>query len=85
MIASDDLDAATYMALISLHADVVKHLADRGRQLPRVIQYQYQAVMPALRMAQLAYADPSRYLELIAENSVIHPAFMPLTGKMLAV
>lgn len=84
-VASDDLDAGTYMALIALHADVVKHLADRGRQLPRVVQYQYQMVMPALRMAQLAYADPSRYLELIAENSVIHPLFCPLAGKMLAV
>jgi prophage DNA circulation protein len=84
-IASDDLDSATYIALISLHADVVKHLADRGRQLPRVINYQYQTVMPALRMAQLAYADGSRYQELIAENNVIHPAFMPLAGKMLAV
>jgi prophage DNA circulation protein len=85
MVASDDLDAATYMALITLHADVVKHLSDRARQLPRVIQYEYQMVMPALRMAQLAYADPSRYLELIAENAVIHPAFMPTAGKMLAV
>jgi hypothetical protein len=83
--ASDDLDQANYMALITLHADVVKHLADVGRKLPRVVQYQYQTVMPALRMAQLAYGDPSRYLELIVENGVIHPAFMPQAGKMLAV
>lgn len=84
-VASDDLDAGTYITLIALHADVVKHLADRGRQLPRVIQYRYQTVMPALRMAQLAYADPSRYAYLIAENGIIHPAFCPREGKMLAV
>jgi prophage DNA circulation protein len=84
-IAADDLDAATYMRIIRLHGDVVRHLTERGRLLPRVIVYSVPAVVPALRMAQTAYADPSRYTELIAENSVVHPAFMPLAGKMLAV
>ena len=84
-VAADDLDAGTYMAIIKLHGDVVKHLADRGRPLPRVIQYSYQMVMPALRMAQRVYANPARYQELVNENRVIHPAFMPREGKMLAV
>lgn len=84
-VASDDLDAATYMALITLHGSVTQHLAARGRLLPRVINYTYQSVMPSLRMAQRAYADPVRHLELIAENSVVHPLFMPRVGKMLAV
>jgi prophage DNA circulation protein len=64
---------------------VVKHLVERGRQLPRVITYNYQQVMPSLRMAQRAYADPLRHVELINENHVVHPAFMPRDGKMLAV
>jgi prophage DNA circulation protein len=81
--ASDDLDAYTYMALITLWGDVTKHLADRGRQLPRIISYNYQMVMPSLRMAQLVYADPSRSTELRDENNVVHPAFMPLQGTML--
>jgi prophage DNA circulation protein len=84
-VASDDLDAGVYQTLISLQAAVVKHLADLGRLLPRVINYDYPVVMPALRMAQLAYADPSRFAELIAENKIIHPAFCPRQGKMLAV
>lgn len=84
-VAADDLDSGTYMALIRLHGDVVKHLADRARRLPRVISYEYSMVMPALRMAQRAYGDPTRYQELINENSVVHPAFMPREGKMLAV
>jgi prophage DNA circulation protein len=50
-----------------------------------VITYGFTQVMPALRMAQRAYADPKRYAELIAENNVVHPAFMPRDGKMLAV
>jgi prophage DNA circulation protein len=84
-IASDDLDAGTYMALVNLHGAVVQQLANRARQLPRVIAYNYSMVMPAMRMAQRAYGDASRFAELIAENSVVHPAFMPRTGKMLAV
>jgi prophage DNA circulation protein len=50
--ASDDLDSGSYMALVRLHGDVTRHLADRGRQLPRVISYQYTMVMPALLLAQ---------------------------------
>jgi prophage DNA circulation protein len=84
-VAADDLDAGTYMAIIKLHGDVTRHLAERGRQLPRVINYNYQMTMPALRMAQRAYADPMRYTDLINENDVVHPAFMPRDGKMLAV
>lgn len=84
-IAADDLDAATYMAIIRLHGDVVRHLTERGRLLPRVIVYSVPTAIPALRMAQNFYADATRYGELIAENSAVHPAFMPLVGKMLAV
>ena len=84
-IAADDLDVSTYIALVQLHGDVVKHLADRGRQLPRMIEYKFQMVMPALRMSQRTYGTGSRYLELKNENGVVHPAFMPLEGHMLAV
>ena len=41
--------------------------------------------MPALRMSQHAYGTAERYQELINENHVVHPAFMPREGKMLAV
>jgi hypothetical protein len=84
-IAADDLDAGIYMAIISLHGAVTSHLAARGRQLPRVVSYSYQMTMPSLRMAQRVYSDPRRHVELISENHVVHPAFMPRDGKMLAV
>jgi hypothetical protein len=84
-IAADDLDAGVYMALIQLHGAVTKHLVESGRQLPRIVNYSYQMVMPSLRMAQRVYGDPRRSTELINENHVVHPAFMPLSGKMLAV
>ena len=84
-IAADELDQGTYVALIKLHGDIVQHLAAIGRVLPRVINYKYQMVMPALRMAQMAYGSAERYRELISENKVVHPAFMPREGKMLAL
>lgn len=84
-VACDNLDQANYMGLINLHGAVIAHLADVGRVLPRVITYSYQMIMPSLRMAQRAYGDPSRGDELIAENAIVHPAFCPTQGKMLAV
>ena len=84
-VASDDLDAGTYMGLINLHGATTAYLADAGRKLPRVVTYTASIPVPSLRMAQRAYGDPSRSDELIAENGVVHPAFMPLSGKMLAL
>lgn len=82
--ASDNLDAGTYMAIVQLQADVVRHLAETASLLPRVIDYTMPSVMTAHRLAQVLYSDGSRSDELIAENKVVHPAFMPRTGKMLA-
>jgi prophage DNA circulation protein len=84
-VASDDLDAAIYMALLSLHGAITQYLAQQARKLPQIVEYSWQMTMPALLMAQRAYCDPSRFSELIDENNVVHPAFMPRTGRMLAV
>lgn len=84
-VAADELDSGTYQALIAMHGDVIKHLAERGRRLPRIIAYNYASIMPALRMSHRAYKTGTRYQELINENRVVHPAFMPKAGKMLAI
>jgi prophage DNA circulation protein len=83
--AADDLDAATYVSIINLQSATIRYLADIGRLLPRIINYEYPISMPALAMSQRVYGDASRAIELIDENKVVHPAFMPLTGRMLAV
>ena len=82
--ASDDHDAGTYLAILRLQADVTKHLADRGRVLPRVIDYSNPQTTTAITMAKRAYNDPSRSDEIRLENRIVHPAFVPLTGRMLA-
>ena len=82
--ASDGKDAAVYVAILSLHASVTKHLSDIGRKLPRIIPYKFPASMPSLTMSQRVYQNGERSDELIAENSVRHPLFMPASGRMLA-
>ena len=81
--ASDGKDAAVYVAILSLHASVTKHLSDIGRKLPRIIPYKFPASMPSLTMSQRVYQNGERSDELIAENSVRHPLFMPASGRML--
>lgn len=84
-VASDDLQADAYMAIISLQATVTKFLTDVGRQLPRIVQYHFAQTLPALTISQRVYSDGSRSDELRNENKVVHPAFMPREGRMLAV
>ena len=84
-VAADSGQAGVYMAIVSLQSDVTKYLTDQGRLLPRVVQYRFAQSMPALAMSQRAYGTGSRSDELRLENKVVHPAFMPLDGRMLAV
>jgi prophage DNA circulation protein len=84
-VAADASQAGVYMATITLQARVIKHLSDQDRVLPRVVNYSFQQTMPAPTLSNRVYGTGERYLELAKENKVIHPAFMPLTGRMLAV
>jgi prophage DNA circulation protein len=83
--ASDDANAAAYMSIITLQGRVARYYADLIYTLPRVVDYRFQVTLPALAMSQVAYFNGERSDELRLQNRVIHPAFMPMTGKMLAV
>lgn len=85
IVASDDLDAGTYSAIITAQASVTKLLADKGRQRPRVINYSFTTTMTSLHMSQRLYGAGSRSSELSDENKVVHPAFMPRNGRALAL
>lgn len=82
--AADDLDAGTYAAILSLQSLTVKFLTDQALRLPYIIDYEFPKVLPSLRMSQQVYGDATRSLQLINENKVVHPAFMPRTGRMLS-
>lgn len=82
--ASDQLDAASYQALIALHAAVINDLVTRAQLLPRVVTYQFPASMPALWIAQRLYQDATRSDQLRLENKWVHPAFPPPQGVCLS-
>jgi prophage DNA circulation protein len=83
-VVADQLASQTYRLLIALHASVTRFLVDRARPLPRVVNYKFADYMPSLTLAHKIYGDAARAAELIVENNVIHPLFMPPTGRALS-
>jgi prophage DNA circulation protein len=92
--AADQGDVATYLALVQLHASAVHDLTERGRPLPRMVRYEFAQRKPSLSMANRLYPDatrsdadvdnPTRADEIVAENKVVHPMFVPRIGRALS-
>jgi prophage DNA circulation protein len=82
--AADDMDQATFQALITLHGAVTNHLVSTAQPLPRMINFQFFEPLPTLVMAYKLYDDASRCDEMRQENKIVHPAFSPPTGKALS-
>lgn len=76
MLAADTMANPNYLALIDLAGSITRYLADAARPLPRMISFNLNATLPSLTIAQLIYADGSRYEELAQENKTVHPLFM---------
>ena len=83
-IAADDMDQATFQALIRLNGAMVNHLVSTALPLPRMLSFQFFEPLPSLVMAYKLYDDASRCDELREENKVVHPAFCPPTGQALS-
>jgi prophage DNA circulation protein len=83
-IVADDMDQASFIALVQLHAAVSFFLIETARPLPRVLNYEFYETLPSLIIAYRLYADAGRADELRAENKIVHPAFMPRTGIALS-
>jgi prophage DNA circulation protein len=83
-IAADDMDQATFMALIELDAAVTHFLVTTARPLPRMVGYQFAAALPSLVIAYRLYQDASRADQVVAENKIVHPAFCPAMGLALS-
>jgi prophage DNA circulation protein len=82
--AADDMDQASYVALIELDAAVTNFLVTTARPLPRMVGYQFAVPMPSLVIAYRLYQDASRCDQIVQENKVVHPAFCPPTGLALS-
>lgn len=73
-----------YQAFGSLSAALMQHLYLTELTLPLIVTYQTAGVRTALSLAQLIYADAGRTDEIIAENKVVHPAFVPRVVRVLS-
>lgn len=82
--AADNMDNIAYVDLIQLKAAVITDLSTRSVSLPYVVSLSYPTRFPALYLAQRIYQDGSQGDALIAENKVVHPAFMPTSIIALA-
>lgn len=81
---ADSGDVATYQALVALHASVTRDLVNRALQLPSLVTYSLPRSVPSLVVSQRLYGDPTQADALVAQNKVIHPAFMPSSGLALS-
>ncbi|WP_158812063.1 hypothetical protein [Beijerinckia sp. L45] len=84
IFAADNGDSSSFQALIAAHAAIVRDLTTRARPLPNMITYSFGRTLTSHALAQRLYADASRADELVAENKVINPAFMPASGSALS-
>jgi hypothetical protein len=83
-IAADEMDQASYIALVQLHAAVVAFLVETGRPLPRMMGFRFYQTLPTLVLAYRLYSNAGRADELRDENHVVHPAFPPREGRALS-
>jgi hypothetical protein len=81
-IGIDEVDVLVYQTLNAMGAALMNHLGTTELQLPRMLSYSTAIPMPSLYLANRIYADPSRADEIAAQNSVVHPAFMPMTIRV---
>jgi hypothetical protein len=82
--AADALDTDVYRALVALHAATIADLSTRSIPLPNLVTYSVGRSYTALGLAQRLYGDPTRAEQLVAEGHVVHPYFMPKTGRALS-
>jgi hypothetical protein len=81
--AADAMDSFVYSKLLELFASVSRYLAETGRPLPRVVQYELSP-HPSLSLANRIYADATRAEEIVAENKIINPVFCPRVIRVLS-
>lgn len=76
-LAADASDSASYQALTFLAGALTSHLANISRPLPRMVTFKMAESMPSLVYSNRVYYVANRAEEIVAENHVIHPAFVP--------
>ena len=84
LVAGDEGDDASYLALRSLRSAVSADLTARGANLADIVTVTVGASLPALVLAYSLYGDASRSDELIRRANPNDPCYMPLTFQALS-
>lgn len=83
VVVGDRADDELYNALLSIRTAFISTMMERSSGLSDLMLVTMTQPIPALTLANRLYQDASRADELIQEALVPHPAFMPLTMKVL--
>ncbi|WP_447510497.1 DNA circularization protein [Citrobacter gillenii] len=83
LLVGDRADDELYNALLSIRTAFISTMMNRSSGLSDLMLVTMAQPIPALTLANRLYQDASRADELIQEALVPHPAFMPLTMKVL--
>lgn len=83
--AADAGDQEGYRSLVSMHAAITRDLVRRAKPLPQIVPFAFASRMPALALSNRLYGRADRADEIAGENRVVHPLFMPASGRALAV
>ena len=75
---------ATFDALRALRVATVTDLRERGGALARIRLYTVAGSLPAVRLAQRLYRDPTRADQLVQQVDPLSPLFMPFEFEALA-
>jgi prophage DNA circulation protein len=84
LIAGNDGEDDTFNALRYVRQAVVNDLNTRGALLPQLRVYQFPSSLPSATIALRLYRDAGRADEVAQESGAPHPAFQPLSIRMLA-
>ncbi|ROS15853.1 prophage DNA circulation protein [Raoultella sp. BIGb0399] len=83
ILAGDRGDDELYNALMQVRASFLSAMDLISAGLSELMQINTASPLPALVLANRLYQDGSRANELIQEANVPHPAFMPITMRVL--
>ncbi|HCD3049367.1 TPA: hypothetical protein NBM42_005751, partial [Klebsiella variicola] len=83
LVAGDRADDDLYGELLLVRSSFLEAMSTISGGLSELMQFNSAQPLPALTLASRLYQDASRADELIQESSVPHPAFMPVSMKVL--
>lgn len=83
-IAGDSGEDATFAAMLELRRAVIVTMNAKGAALPSTRRFTFAGSLPAEVIALLVYRDPGRGDEVAMESGAPHPAFQPVTMRLLS-